>query len=219
MKKVVIFDLDGTLVRGQSQRLFMNYLFGKGLVRAIPCAKLYCWFILHKIGLAKDPEKAMRYAFSFFKNWRVDMMEILVQDFMQSTLQENVYAQGKELIAEHDPTECHLILLSNAFESLSKTAAEQLGISSAFGTTLESSEGRFTGRLSGQPLFGNAKAEFIKRYVEKHHISLKGSWAYGDSISDLPVLELVDNPVAVNPDRKLYREALIRNWPIIRFEG
>ncbi len=218
MKKIVIFDLDGTLVRGQSQRLFMEYLVGMGLVGLAPRVKLYRWFLLSKIGLINDPELIMRYAFSFFRNWKVDVMEILVRDFLHDKLRRSFYRQGRELIAGHDPATCDLVLLSNAFDMIATTAAEHLGIPAAFGTSLENAEGRFTGNMTGRPLFGSGKERLIRDYAEQRNLTFEDSWAYGDSISDLPVLELVTHPVAVNPDRKLCREARLRNWRIIHLE-
>lgn len=218
MKKMVIFDLDGTLVRGQSQRLFLEYLFKMGIVGLLPCAKLYRWFLLRRVGFEKDPEAIMRYAFSFFRDWRVGIMDILVRDFLHDRLRHAVYREARELIAQHDTAASELVLLSNAFDTLVETTAMHLGIGTAFGTRLERCDDRFTGRLSGSPLAGSAKAHLIQAYAERKKLTFAGSWAYADSISDVPLLELVENPVAVNPDRKLLRVARSRGWKILRFK-
>lgn len=218
MKKLIVFDLDGTLVKGQSQRLFLAYLHRLGIIGQAPLARLYAWFALRKMGIATNPEGIMNYGFSLFANWRADIIEVLVKDFFQEKLQEAIYQDARSLVATHNPENCELMLVSNAFDGIVKHAAVHLGIGTAIGTRLELNGRRFTGRIRGVPVFGANKAEIVRAYAEANGFSLSGSWAYGDSYSDLPVLEMVENPVAVNPDRKLCREARRREWPIIQFE-
>ena len=219
MKSVVIFDLDGTLVKGQSQRLLLEYLFRKGIIGVRPCSRLYLWFILHRLGLANNPEKIMRYAFSLFSNWRADIIEVLVKDFYHERLRSAIFSEARDLVASHDPESCDILLVSNAFDAIVDRAAQHLGIRTAIGTRMERKGDRFTGRLDGDPVFGVNKSRIVREHVQRHNLSFMDSYAYGDSISDLPVLEMVANPVAVNPDRELTRIARQRGWRILRFNG
>jgi HAD superfamily hydrolase (TIGR01490 family) len=219
MKKLVIFDLDGTLVRGQSQRIFLNYLYGKGLVRTVPYVRLYLWFIMRWLGAANEPEKIMRYAFSLMKRWRVDVMDLLVADFFQERMISAFYPGARELVERHEPETSEVMLVSNSLDRIVGRAAGHLGIKLSMGTRPESAGGRLTGRIAEAPVFGGNKKFLVKAHAESRNLTFSGSWAYGDSISDLPLLEMVENPVAVNPDRRLYHEARQREWKIIRLDA
>lgn len=218
MDKLVIFDLDGTLVKGQSQRLLLNYLLRKRLVGRLPYLRILWWFALRKAGISQQPLKIMEYAFSILQNWKTETFDELIEEFFNESLVSSIFNDGKELVRGHDDGKSNLILVSNAIEPIVKRAAVHLGIGTSIGTRLETQCGRLTGKIDGGPLFGHNKTISINDHVARHNLTLEGSWAYCDELSDLPVMEMVSNPVAVNPSTSLRKVATNRNWQILDFK-
>jgi HAD superfamily hydrolase (TIGR01490 family) len=108
------------------------------------------------------------------------------------------------------------VILSSAILPLCQIVAERLGIDDVICSNLEVLNGIYSGRTSGPLCFGEEKVIRLIDYCKKNNINPIYSWYYGDSISDLPVLNSVGNPVCVNPDKKLKKEAHKRGWKILR---
>ena len=106
-----------------------------------------------------------------------------------------------------------IVTATNAF--VTAPIAERLGIDHLIATTPELKDGRYTGEVSGIPSFREGKVERLHTWLEEHEQSLTGSSFYSDSHNDLPLLVIVDNPVAVDPDTELAAYAQSHNWPII----
>jgi HAD superfamily hydrolase (TIGR01490 family) len=98
---------------------------------------------------------------------------------------------------------------------ITQPIAQQFGIEHLIASQAEILNGRFTGNVVGTPCYRHGKVERLQTWVEEHGESMTGSWFYSDSHTDLPLLNAVDNPVAVNPDETLRAEAQVRGWPII----
>lgn len=218
MKELVIFDLDKTLIRGYSQKIFLNYLFKKRVIKLIPYIIISIWFAGYKLGLIKSPKKIMEYAFSFAEGWATQKLDSLVNDFFERELKYLIFKEGVEVIKEHKIKNRELLILSNSIDFLVKRIAIYLGIKNYIGTTLEIIDGKLTGKIAGDIVYGENKVPVVKEYISKNKLTLDNSWAYGDHVSDLPILEIVRYPFAVNPSPELRREVEKRKWPIILFK-
>lgn len=218
MKSIVVFDLDGTLIKGQSQRLFLNYAFGRRMLGSMAYARIMSWFVFRKMGMAPHPGKIMEYGFRFLEGLDVGDFDRLISDFFAKSLRHAFFGNAKELVQKHNNSKCELMLVSNAIEPIVKKAGSHLGIKNCFGTKLEIKNNKLTGKIAGNIMLGINKVNPIRRYAASNNLTLADSWAYCDHISDLPVLEMVSNPVAVNPERNLYEEAGTRNWPVLLLE-
>lgn len=128
-------------------------------------------------------------------------------------LKKLVFAQGLERIHWHKRQNHLVVLVTGGADFIVEPLANWLG-ADLIAAKLEEFEGRFTGKLVGEILVGEGKAKAIKDYASKIGVDLKASYAYGDSISDAPMLSLVGQPVAVNPDRRLRKLATQNGWEI-----
>jgi len=217
MKELVIFDIDGTIVKGQSQNLFLKYLLSVGQINRVFYLQLMAWFILYKLGLVKDPKKTMEYAFSFLKGRSIEEVTALARNFFEERLKSFIYSDALDIIREHQDIGREVILVSNAAEPLVKEIARYLNITQYMCTKLETERGQYTGKIL-DIVYGKRKTEIIESYVKAHDFDLKTAWAYGDHSSDQPFLSLVKHPVAVNPTPSLLRIAHERHCPTLNFK-
>lgn len=217
MKELVIFDLDKVIVDGQSQNIFLVYLFKKRLVGFYFFAKVSCWFLLYKLALIKNPRKIMDYAFSALRGMSVEETEKIINNFFETTLKKFIFKEAVDIIKEHKAENREIVIVSNAADLIVKKIAHFLGVQHYIATILQTDDGKFTGKIEGKIVYGENKADEIKKFIAEHNFNLEGSHSYSDHISDLPVLEIAEVPVAVNPDKFLEKVAREKNWQILTF--
>jgi len=217
MKELVIFDIDGTIVRGQSQRLFLKYLLSVHKINLSFYLKLMMWFVLYKLGLVKDPKKTMEYAFSFLKRRPVEEIADLTHGFFEKILKGNIYSGALDLVKEHISLGREVILVSNAAEPIVKELTLYLNVTQYICTTLEIEDGYYTGRIK-EIVYGEHKTDLVEQFAENNGWNLKTAWAYGDHSSDQSLLSIVKHPVATNPSSSLSKIARQKDWPILAFK-
>ncbi|HUG07757.1 MAG TPA: HAD-IB family hydrolase [Acidimicrobiia bacterium] len=132
-------------------------------------------------------------------------------------LATRVRPESRKLVAMHHETGRDTWIVSASPHAIVEPLATSLGMTGAIGTEGEVRDGRFTGRLGGPFIYGPGKAEAIEKLASDRGYDLALSYAYSDSISDLPMMELVGHPVAVNPDSDLASIAHDRGWPVVIF--
>jgi HAD superfamily hydrolase (TIGR01490 family) len=141
----------------------------------------------------------------------------LGRSVVQKELMPRLYPQAVELLSRHKRAGRQVYICSSSPQDLLALLAEELGIDGVIGTRAEVIGQRYTGRLDGQLCHGPEKARRVEELAGTRGIELPRSWAYSDSVNDLPLLELVGNPVAVNPDRRLVAEARRRGWDLLDY--
>jgi len=142
----------------------------------------------------------------------------MVPDLLEGIL-PRIYPQMVEEVRAHQDAGRPAFIVSAASNGVVELLARVLDMEGGIGTRYEvDAEGRYTGRLIGGLNYGELKIEPMQRFAAAHEIDLDASFAYSDSISDLPMLELVGEPIAVNPDAELARIAAERGWRVMRFE-
>ena len=218
MSELAIFDLDGVIINGQSQQIFLNYIFKKKLFGLFFYFKLYLWFIFYRLGLVKNPKKMMDFAFSFLKDRKEEEFIKIAENFFNEVLHKFIFSEIIDIINKHKANNRELLIISNSEEIFIKPIAEFLGIKNYIGTKLEVVNGKFTGKISGNIVYGKNKVNYLKEFIQKNNLNLSNSYAYADHISDLDLLMASSAPCAVNSDRELLREAKKRNWKILKFK-
>jgi HAD superfamily hydrolase (TIGR01490 family) len=205
------FDLDGTLVPPPSlEWRFIAYLFAQG---DIAWANALRWLWGCAKGFLHDPGKGIESN----KIYLSDLRESLASEWAASPAGQSIQPlqDGLEHIAWHTGEGRQVVLVSGTLAPLARAIARKLpGRIEVMATDLEVSRGRWTGQLIGDHINGPSKARVILEFAEQHALQLDQSFAYGDRISDLPMLESVGHPIAVNPDPRLERSARLRGWPI-----
>ncbi len=209
-----IFDVDGTLV---GSNVVSYYAWLK--MRELPAAARPAWLaaFLTKIPYYWGLDKVSRAHFNraFYKNyagWKPARARHLGQESFAGFTLDRIYPEALACLRDHKAKGHRVVLLSGALDFLlepMKDLADDVLCSS-----LAVEDGEFTGELSGAPVAGEARARMLASYARKRNVDLSRSFAYADAISDLPMLEAVGNPVAVNPDRRLASQAEERGWQV-----
>ncbi len=212
-----IFDVDGTLV---GSNVVSYYAWLK--MREMPAAARPLWAaaFLAKIPFYWALDKVSRAHFNraFYKNyagWTPSRARHLGQESFPGFTLSRIYPDALECLREHKRKGHRVVLLSGALDFLLdpfKDLADDV-----LSASLAEEDGLYTGELSGAPVAGEARARMLASFARKRGVDLGRSYAYADSISDLPMLEAVGNPVAVNPDRRLAAAAKERGWQLRRW--
>jgi len=204
-----IFDVDRTLVQGHTERLFFQHLVSCGLLS--PGAAL--GFLAR---LAVSPRERHRNK-SYLAGQRVEGVLSLAAECFRDLILPRVSPVGLARLKEHRAAGHAVVLLTGSLIFLLKPLKELSGADWLIATELVENGGRFTGEIRGLHPRGKNKAILVEELARRHNLDLARSFAYGDHLTDLPLLELVGHPVAVNPGRRLRQLARQRRWPIQRF--
>jgi HAD superfamily hydrolase (TIGR01490 family) len=215
----VFFDLDRTLIATSSSLAMARPLYRAGMVsRAQLLRGAYGQLAYVLVGADERRMERMRdQMLAMSRGWDRDEVERLVRDVIIDLVDPYVFQEALDLIAVHRAAGRRLFVVSSSPEEIVRPLAAHLGIEEVVATRAAIEDGRYTGDLE---LYcaGPAKAEAIREIARREGIDLGRSYAYSDSITDLPMLKVVGHPVAVNPDRDLRREAEACGWPVIAFE-
>ncbi len=218
MAGAAFFDLDRTLLSRSSSLALARPFRERGLIgrrRLAAAAVAQLVFARFGAGKGRVGQTADR-AMSLLEGMRVEEMREIAAEAWEPVLRPLVYREALDLAAAHSDRGEPVFIATAALEEIAETIARELGLDGAIASRAEVREGVYTGRLERR-LDGVAKAEAVEELSRANEIDLSESTAYSDSHSDLPFLEAVGHPVAVNPDRELRRVAVERGWPVSRF--
>jgi HAD superfamily hydrolase (TIGR01490 family) len=199
MKNIVFFDLDGTLITGQSQKYLISYLYKINLISFYRLILLYLWFIGYKFNILKNPKIPLNIAFKIIEGKTVKEVAVVMQDFYNNILKQKLNNQVIKKLKIHQNNGDEIILLSMAVAPVAQVVGEKIGISNIISTKLEIQSGSYTGKIEGELVYGNEKAKIIN---VKYKNELLNSYAYADHYSDYGLLKIVRHPVLVNPSKK-----------------
>lgn len=218
---LAIFDLDNTLIAGDSDHAWSQFLVDQGLVDKAHFEAVNDRFYRQYEEGNLDIQAYLEFALSFLKGKTPDDMAPLHQQFMDSVIKPMMLPQAQDLIAEHRERGHRLLVITATNRFVTEPIVQHLGIESIIACEPEILDGCYTGQSTGIPSFQHGKVERLNQWLEDHGETLEGAWFYSDSHNDLPLLSLVENPVAVNPDATLEATAQERGWPILdlRNEG
>lgn len=218
-RTAAFFDLDKTIIATSSAYAFGREFLHNGLISPAEAFQLslakasYMFSGLSSEGMdtTRDQLTAM------VTGWSVDEVRNIARETMHHVVTPSIYAEARELIRAHRAAGHHVVIISASAAVLVDIIAEELGVEHVIATELAEEDGRFTGEV----LFyckGPNKAAALERTAAAEDIDLRASYAYSDSATDIPMLEKVGHPVAVNPDRQLKRHALAHEWDIRSFK-
>ncbi len=214
MKSAVFIDLDGTLVKGETQLGLLMHLLREGLVPRVQAARLISRYALYAWGCTRDAEKIRREGYAMFAGAHVAPLQAAAAAYAQARAFPKLRRGALEFIRQQDRQGRSCVLVTAATELLATPLARSLGIPTVIATRLNTHDGRFTGTVVTPAPYGAGKRELVARHCEDHGIDPRLSHACTDHESDLPLLEFVGNPSVVSPTRRLARIALARGWPV-----
>jgi HAD superfamily hydrolase (TIGR01490 family) len=217
--EAAFFDLDKTVIAKASIAAFGRPLRRQGLIsrrmvaRAIAGQLMFMYFGADEERLTKIRESML----TLTKGWDRDQISNIVRETLIETIEPLIYAEALALM-EHHRSEGHRIYLVSASpEEIVQPLAELLGVDGAIATKAKiDGAGCYTGEMEFYN-YGPNKAVAMAELAERNGIDLSASFAYSDSATDQPMLEIVGHPVAVNPDRALAKVAKEREWEILNF--
>jgi HAD superfamily hydrolase (TIGR01490 family) len=217
-RAAAFFDLDRTLLRRSSTLALAPAFRRHGVITRTQVAKAALWQLLFVLrGTSKERVRAAsEEGLMLLRGYTTARMQTLVAESLETVLRPLVYDEPLRLLERHRERGEYSYIVSAALQEVVDAIAVDLGFDGALGTVCEVREGAYTGR-SIRSLHGENKATAVRELAADEGIDLAASTAYSDSHTDLPFLEVVGNPVAVNPDRQLRRVAATRGWPVLRF--
>ncbi|MDR3283721.1 MAG: HAD-IB family hydrolase [Treponema sp.] len=210
---VHLFDVDYTLIRKSTAHYFLSEGLREGVFSFRQFKQLPFEWLRYKLGRANHDfiEQAVAHLAGIERS----AIDRLAQSCFERKLKDNVYAEGLALIRDiHNQGEPAL-LATSSFYSLVQPLERFLGLGESLASHLEFADGKTTGRIQGKVLFGQNKKEAVEAWVTARGILPANVRFYSDSYTDLSTLKFCGQPVAVNPDRFLAREAKRRGWEIL----
>jgi HAD superfamily hydrolase (TIGR01490 family) len=212
---LAIFDLDNTLLRGDS-----DYAWGRFLVE-------------NRIVDGEEYERENERYYNQYQAGTLDILEFLAfalrplsqhdrttldgwhRQYMREKILPMIAPAAHALVEKHRQQGDTLVIITATNRFVTAPIAREFEIENLIATEPEERHGRYTGKVDGTPCYREGKVTRLKNWIQQHHLTLKGSWFYSDSHNDLPLLSIVDHPVAVDPDETLRVEAGLRGWEII----
>lgn len=216
VKRAAYFDVDGTLTRTTIVDPLTYFRRRQGTVSGILWKLSLLWRGPRWLWLdARDRAASNRAIYACYAGMEAKRPAAWAAGLWAEVLKRRMFPQARARVEELRREGVSPVLLTGGLDFVVAPVAAELQAEVGAAVKLEvDSSGRFTGRLEGEPLCGERKAEAVREHARRYGIVLKESFAFGDAIGDLPMLEGVGRPTAVNPDRKLLRAARERGWPV-----
>jgi len=212
---LAIFDLDNTLLAGDSDYLWGQYLVEQGVVDRDAYEEANLQFYLDYQAGRLDIEAFLGFALRPLAENDPDALRSWRREFIEQKIRPILLPEAHRIIARHREQGDLLVVITATNRFVTEPIVELYGIDHLIATTPEFLDGRYTGRFVGTPCFRDGKVTRLRAWLEEFDQDLTGSWFYSDSHNDEPLLALVDNPVAVDPDEHLLALANERGWPVI----
>jgi HAD superfamily hydrolase (TIGR01490 family) len=217
-RTAAFFDLDKTVIAKSSTLAFSKPFQAGGLIsRRAVLRSAYAQFVYLVGGADHDQmEKLRQFMSQLCAGWEVATVREIVADTLHNIVDPLVYDEAVSLIEEHHLAGRDVVIVSASGVEVVEPIAEMLGADHVVATRMEIEDGRYTGGIEYYA-YAEEKARAVEELATARGYDLAASYAYSDSITDLPMLEAVGHPHAVNPDRELRRAAAERGWPVLVF--
>jgi len=213
--RLALFDLDNTLLGGDSDHAWGDYLCERGILDSVTYKTRNDEFYQDYLAGTLNLTDYLNFSLEILGRTEMAQLDEWHRDFMRDCIEPLMLPKALELIAKHREAGDKLVVITATNRFVTAPIVAQLGIDTLLATECEIIDGRYSGRTTDVPCFREGKVTRLNRWLEENQLSLEGSYFYSDSLNDLPLLEQVANPVAVDPDPKLRAEAESRGWPVI----
>jgi HAD superfamily hydrolase (TIGR01490 family) len=217
-RAAAFFDLDKTVIAKSSTLAFGRPFFQGGLINRRAVLKgAYAQFVFSLAGADADQMERLRSQITAMTTgWDTAVVADIVRETLHEIVDPLVYAEAADLIEEHRAAGREIVIVSSSGAEMVGPIGEMLGVDRVVATRMVTVEGKYTGEIDFYA-YGENKAVAIRQVAAEMGYDLADCWAYSDSLTDLPMLEVVGHPTAVNPDRGLRKAAVERGWPVLTF--
>jgi HAD superfamily hydrolase (TIGR01490 family) len=218
--EAAFFDLDKTIIARSGPLAFGRSFFREGLISRTSLLKsMWAQFVFHLMGADESKMDRMREeAAKLTQGWEVEKVRQVVAEVLEEVISPLIYAEALELMHDHRAAGRLVCIVSSSPVEIVEPLARMIRVDRWIATSPKIEDGKYTGELEYYA-YGPHKVEGIDRLAKELDIDLSGSFAYTDSVTDLPMLEHVGNPVVVNPDKELRKIAEERGWAIEEFRN
>ena len=212
---LAIFDLDNTLLQGDSDHAWGEFLCEQGIVDAAEYSQKNDYFFKQYQKGTLDIHEFLEFALRPLAELPADRLAELHTQFMHVKVESMILNKALALLQKHRDQGDFLLIITATNHFVTAPIAARLGVDAILATDPEMVDGCYTGKVAGTPCFQSGKVTRLNQWLKETKHSLQGSSFYSDSRNDLPLLELVDYPVAVDADESLTLTAKQKGWPII----
>lgn len=212
---LAIFDLDNTLLGGDSDHAWGEFLVQKGIVDATEYGAANDRFYRAYQSGTLDIHEYLAFALEPLTRFDLAELKQLHDEFMRTKIAPLRLPKADALIAEHRARGDYLLIITATNAFITRPIGESLGVDALLASEPELRDGRYTGGIVGTPCFREGKVTCLREWLQQHPYDTAEAYFYSDSQNDLPLLNMVGQPIAVDPDATLRSEALARGWPIM----
>jgi len=219
-RTAAFFDLDKTIIAKSSVLAFGRPFYQGGLInRRAVLRSAYAQFVFALAGADEDQIERMRaYLTAMCTGWDVAQVRDIVSETLHEIIDPIVYDEAVELIDLHKAAGREVVIVSSSGEEVVAPIGEMLRADHVVATRMVVADGHYTGEIS-RYVYAGEKAIAIRDLAAEREYDLSGCYAYSDSVTDVPMLEAVGHPFAVNADRGLRKVAAERDWPMLTFSN
>ena len=212
---LALFDLDNTLLTGDSDYLWGLFLVESGIVDGDQYERENDRFYQEYKEGRLNIYEFLQFSLRPLRENDSHKLQSLREEFLKKKIDPIIPEASRQLVKKHREAGDELLIITATNSFVTAPIAQRLGVRHLIATEPEVIEGQYTGKVAGEPCFREGKVKRLKLWLHEHQMDLEGSWFYSDSHNDIPLLEEVENPIAVDPDETLAELAEIRGWPII----
>jgi len=212
---LTLFDLDNTLITNDSDFLWGQYLVDHNIVDSLEYEEKNRQFFEDYEQGTLDIESYLRFSLKPLTRHPTEKLYTWRSDFVEHVIKPIIAPGTPALLDKHRRQGDTLMIISATNLFITAPIAELLGVPNILSTQPEIKDGRYTGEFIGQPTYQQGKVSALNEWLSQNNADLSGSTFYSDSHNDLPLMEQVDHPVAVNPDPLLTKICQQRHWPVI----
>ena len=217
-RSAAFFDLDMTILAVSSSLAFARPFYRQGLIGpgdVVRSAVAQFSFVTGDT-THMQMEQMRRYLSALVTGWDVDQVRTIVDETYDTIIEPVIFPEARELIAEHQAAGRDVIIISSSGNDIVDIIGQRLGVDRSVGTMVDIVDGKYTGEITFYA-YANGKATAVRQLADEFGYDLETSYAYSDSHTDLPMLEAVGYPSAVNADSRLRQVAIEREWPLLEF--
>ncbi len=210
---IAFFDLDHTLLDGANGNLVVKYMVRTRRMGAEAVWKAVKFTVLYRLDRLPR-EEVYRWTFRECGKYSMDELVAMLDESYEQYVMPRLFAEGAACVQEHKARGHHTVIATAAGEYMSEKVRVQLGADDKIAAIAAVRDGRLTDEVEMPMPYGEGKEVLARRYAEGRGVPLEDCWFYSDSLADLPLLQAVGHPVAVNPQRAVKRIAAERGWPV-----
>jgi HAD superfamily hydrolase (TIGR01490 family) len=219
MKSAAFFDLDGVLLRGESQLAFLAWCWRRRILPRGRSLRIMVEYAGYRAGFHSDARRLRAAGYALLRGVAAKHVDDAATEFVSRQIRGRFRRHAVSILEWHRAQQRTVVLVTSAGEPIARPVAESLAADGVVATRLIQRGGLFTGACEQPEPYFTGKRLLVERFCAERGLSLAHSFAYADHESDLPLLECMGHPIAANPTRKLRRIAAERGWRVVDLDA